>query len=84
MGLGHSSDRERGRRLAQRASFFLGLGEQELPGAHHAFAKALLGVRDETPAFIDDLLGDSGLFTELGKALPAMLYEYLTEKQSHG
>ena len=34
-------------------------------------------MRDETPAFIDDLLGDSALFTELGKQLPAMLYEFL-------
>ena len=40
-------------------------------------SRLLLGVRDETPAFIDDLFNDSGLFAELGKALPAMLYEYL-------
>ena len=42
--------------------------------------EALLGVRDETPAFIDDLFSDSGLFAELGKALPAMLYEYLKDQ----
>ncbi|WP_314430043.1 DEAD/DEAH box helicase family protein [Microbacterium lacticum] len=49
----------------------------ESPALPKAFQKALLGVRDETPAFIDDLFNDSGLFAELGKALPAMLYEYL-------
>ncbi|WP_412873666.1 type I restriction endonuclease subunit R [Curtobacterium poinsettiae] len=49
----------------------------ESPALPKAFTKALLGVRDETPAFIDDLFTDSGLFGELGKALPAMLYEYL-------
>lgn len=48
----------------------------ESPALPKAFTKALLGVRDETPAFIDDLFTDSGLFGELGKALPAMLYEY--------
>lgn len=49
----------------------------ESPTLPRAFQKALLGLRDETPAFIDDLFNDSGLFAELGKALPAMLYEYL-------
>jgi type I restriction enzyme R subunit len=49
----------------------------ESPALPKAFTKALLGVRDETPAFIDDLFTDSGLFGEIGKALPAMLYEYL-------
>lgn len=49
----------------------------ESPALPRAFQKALLGLRDETPAFIDDLFNDSGLFAELGKALPAMLYEYL-------
>ncbi|PWD51226.1 restriction endonuclease subunit R [Serinibacter arcticus] len=49
----------------------------ESPALPKAFAKALLGVRDETPAFIDDLLGDGGMYAELSKALPAMLYEYL-------
>lgn len=49
----------------------------ESPALPKAFTKALLGVRDETPAFIDDLFTDSSLFGELGKALPAMLYEYL-------
>ncbi len=49
----------------------------ESPALPKAFTKALLGVRDETPAFIDDLFNDSGLYAELGKALPAMLYEYL-------
>ncbi|MFJ7288342.1 type I restriction endonuclease subunit R [Curtobacterium sp. NPDC098951] len=49
----------------------------ESPALPKAFTRALLGVREETPAFIDDLFTDSGLFGELGKALPAMLYEYL-------
>ncbi|KQS17537.1 hypothetical protein ASG05_08740 [Frigoribacterium sp. Leaf186] len=49
----------------------------ESPALPKAFTKALLGVRDETPAFIDDLFTDNGLFEEIGKALPAMLYEYL-------
>lgn len=48
----------------------------ESPGLPEAFQKAVVEVRDETPAFVDDLLGDRGLFAELGKALPAMLYEY--------
>jgi len=52
----------------------------ESPALPRAFQKALLGVRDETPAFIDDLFNDSGLFAELGKALPAMLYEYLKDQ----
>lgn len=42
-----------------------------------AFAKALLGVRDETPAFLDDLVHDIGLLAQRGTALPAMLYEDL-------
>ncbi|MBP1301441.1 type I restriction endonuclease subunit R [Curtobacterium sp. 1310] len=52
----------------------------ESPALPKAFTKALLGVRDETPAFIDDLFTDSSLFGELGKALPAMLYEYMKNK----
>ncbi len=52
----------------------------ESPALPKAFQKAVVEVRDETPAFIDDLLGDGGLFAELGKALPAMLYEYLKVK----
>lgn len=52
----------------------------ESPALPKAFTKAVVEVREETPAFIDDLLGDGGLFAELGKALPAMLYEYLKEK----
>lgn len=52
----------------------------ESPVLPKAFTKAVVEVREETPAFIDDLLGDSGLFAELGKALPAMLYEYLKDK----
>jgi len=49
----------------------------ESPALPKAFQKAVVEVRDETPAFIDDLLGDSALFTELSKQLPAMLYEFL-------
>lgn len=46
--------------------------------AEVAFAKALLGVRDEkTPAFIDDLGHDSGLLAQRGAGLPAVLYEHL-------
>lgn len=52
----------------------------ESPALPKAFTKAVVEVRDETPAFIDDILSDSGLFAELGKALPAMLYEYLKSK----
>lgn len=50
------------------------------PALPKAFQRAVVEVRDETPAFIDDLLGDGGLFAELGKALPAMLYEYLKDR----
>lgn len=42
-----------------------------------AFAKAVVEVREETPQIVDDMLGDTGLFAELSKALPAMLYEFL-------
>lgn len=52
----------------------------ESPALPKAFTKAVVEVRDETPAFIDDLLGDGGLFSDLSKALPAMLYEYLKDK----
>lgn len=52
----------------------------ESPALPKAFTKAVVEVREETPAFIDDLLGDGGLFAELGKELPAMLYEYLRDK----
>ena len=51
----------------------------ESPALPKAFATALLGVREDTPAFIDDLLGDGGLYSELSKALPAMLYEFLKD-----
>lgn len=53
----------------------------ESPALPKAFAKAVIEVRDETPAFVDDVLGDSGLFSELSKALPAMLYEFLSAKK---
>lgn len=54
----------------------------ESPALPKAFQKAVVEVRDETPAFIDDLLSDGGLFSDLGKALPAMLYEYLKDKDA--
>ncbi|MDO7883115.1 type I restriction endonuclease subunit R [Salinibacterium soli] len=53
----------------------------ESPALPKAFARAVVGVRDETPQFMDDLLGDSALFAELSKALPAMLYEFLKSKE---
>ncbi|WP_270413713.1 type I restriction endonuclease subunit R [Microbacterium maritypicum] len=54
----------------------------ESPALPKAFAKAVIEVRDETPLLVDDMLSDSGLFAELSKALPAMLYEYLKDKES--
>jgi type I restriction enzyme R subunit len=52
----------------------------ESPALPKAFAKAVVEVRDETPQIVDDMLGDSSLYAELSKALPAMLYEFLKEK----
>lgn len=52
----------------------------ESPALPKAFAKAVIEVRDETPLLVDDMLSDSGLFAELSKALPAMLYEYLKDQ----
>lgn len=49
----------------------------ESPALPKAFTKAVVDAREQTPAFIDDLFNDGGLYAELGKALPAMLYEYL-------
>lgn len=54
----------------------------ESPALPKAFAKAVIQVRDETPLLVDDMLSDSGLFAELSKALPAMLYEFLKDKQA--
>ncbi|MBN8424719.1 type I restriction endonuclease subunit R [Microbacterium esteraromaticum] len=54
----------------------------ESPALPKAFAKAVIEVRDETPMLVDDMLSDNGLFAELSKALPAMLYEFLSGKQS--
>lgn len=53
----------------------------ESPALPKAFTKAVVEVRDETPAFIDDLLEDNRLFSELSKALPVMLYEHLREQR---
>ena len=41
-------------------------------------------VREETPAIVDDFLGDSGIYAELSRALPAMLYEYLKNNAANG
>ncbi|WP_395245531.1 type I restriction endonuclease subunit R [Agromyces sp. MMS24-K17] len=49
----------------------------ESPALPKAFTKAVMDVREETPQIVDDVLGDTGLFAELSKALPAMLYEFL-------
>ncbi|TFB16433.1 type I restriction endonuclease subunit R [Microbacterium sp. 3H14] len=54
----------------------------ESPALPKAFAKAVIEVRDETPLLVDDMLSDSGLFAQLSKALPAMLYEFLKDKQA--
>lgn len=54
----------------------------ESPALPKAFAKAVIEVRDETPLLVDDMLSDSGLFAELSKALPAMLFEFLKGKQA--
>lgn len=55
----------------------------ESPALPKAFNKAIIEVREETPAIVDDFLGDSGIYAELSKALPAMLYEFL-KGQSNG
>ncbi|MCI2956763.1 DEAD/DEAH box helicase family protein [Agromyces atrinae] len=54
----------------------------ESPTLVKAFNKAMLGTRDETPQIVDDVYGDAGLYAELSKALPAMLYEYLKGQRS--
>jgi type I restriction enzyme R subunit len=56
----------------------------ESPALPKAFAKAVVGVRDETPQIVDDMLGDSGLYAELSRALPAMVYEFLKENAVPG
>jgi type I restriction enzyme R subunit len=45
----------------------------ESPALPKAFAKAVVGVRDETPQIVDDMLGDSFLYAELNRAMPAMV-----------
>ena len=50
---------------------------KESPALLKSFTKAILEVREETPRFVDDVLGDNALYKEIGKALPAMLYEFL-------
>lgn len=52
------------------------------PALPNAFTKAPLGAPDETPAFVDDLFNDSRLYAELGKASPAMRYEYLRNRDA--
>lgn len=68
--------------LAQQAEVNTPQQFAESPALPKAFTKAVVEVREETPAFIDDLLGDSGLYSELAKQLPAMLYEFFKEKSA--
>lgn len=68
--------------LAQQAEVNTPQQFAESPALPKAFAKAVIEVRDETPLLVDDMLSDSGLFAELSKALPAMLYEFLKDKQA--
>ena len=70
--------------LAQQAEVNTPQQFSESPALPKAFTKAVVEVRDETPAFIDDLLGDSGLYAELAKLLPAMLYEHFKGKAAAG
>jgi type I restriction enzyme R subunit len=70
--------------LAQQAEVNTPQQFSESPALPKAFTKAVVEVRDETPAFIDDLLGDNGLYAELGKLLPAMLYEHFKGKAAAG
>ncbi len=49
----------------------------ESPALPRAFIDAVMGVRDRTPMLVDDIFEDQDLYSELSKALPAMLYEYL-------
>lgn len=44
-----------------------------------AFLAALLGVRSETPSFIDKVLSDDQSLTMLQTKLPAMMWEYLNK-----
>lgn len=62
--------------LAHQAAVNSSQQFSDSPALPKAFTKALLGVRDETPTFIDDLFEDSALYAELSKALPAMLFEH--------
>lgn len=64
--------------LAQQAEVNSPQQFAESPALPKAFARAVVKVRDETPQFIDDMLTDSVLYSELSKALPAMLYEFLS------
>jgi len=52
----------------------------ESPALPKAFTKAVVEVREETPALIDDLLADAKLFSDLSKALPTLLYEFLKSR----
>ncbi|MFL0409678.1 type I restriction endonuclease subunit R [Microbacterium paludicola] len=47
------------------------------PALQTAFMKAMLGTREATPAVVNEVLADAGLFTYLSKVMPAMLYEFL-------
>lgn len=49
----------------------------ESPALPKAFIDAVMGVRDRTPLLVYDIFSDQDLYSELSKALPAMLYEHL-------
>ncbi|WP_228480762.1 type I restriction endonuclease subunit R [Microbacterium luteum] len=70
--------------LAQQAEVNTPQQFSESPALPKAFTKAVVEVREETPAFIDDLLDDGGLYADLAKQLPAMLYEYFKGKAGAG
>ena len=67
--------------LAQQAEANTAHQFAESPVLPKAFAKAVVEVRDEVPQLVDDMLGDIVLYSELSKALPAMLYDFLASRR---
>lgn len=61
--------------LAEQAQHNTSHQFEESPALPRAFARAMMRARSETPQIIDDVLGDSEIFAELARAIPAMLYE---------
>jgi type I restriction enzyme R subunit len=49
------------------------------PIIQKAFLRAVVGVQEEVPKVVDELLGDQAVYDELSKALPVMLHEYLKQ-----